>query len=152
MSLITKVLALFEVKANLHRKTATFVVLKTLETTKVALPEELKAFLVKRICRARLDIRLFISLIWLEALLVGLPKDIQIWQLRFQICDLQDQIWKLRFLILPLFKVLCYLQGFCEGTAFGIFVAFMIYSFIKWMALQRQKCSLYYLLYRSKAV
>lgn len=148
---LAKVLNAFEVKSNLNRKVATVLVLKVLEKTKVALPEELKTFLVKRICRARLDIRLFISLIWLETLLVGIPKDVEIWSLKFQIWDLQDQIWKLRFLILPLFKLICYLQGFCEGTCFGILAAFTIYSFIKWMELQRQKCRLYYLLYRCKA-
>lgn len=151
MSLLTKTLTVLEVKASLNRKVATVIVLKALEKTKVSLPEELKSFLVKRICRARLDIRLFISLIWLETLLVGVPKDIEIWSLKFQIWDLQDQLWKLRFLILPLFKLLCYLQGFCEGTAFGLLVAFTAYSFIKWMELQRQKCPLYYLLYRCKA-
>jgi hypothetical protein len=128
---LTKVLNALEMKSNLNRKVATVLVLKVLEKTKVALPKELTTFLVKRICRLRLDIRLFISLIWLEALLVGIPKDIEIWSLKFQIWDLQDQIWTLRFLVLPLFKLICYLQGFCEGTCFGIVVAFTAYTFIK---------------------
>lgn len=148
---LAKVLTIFDAKANFNRKVATVSVLKALESTKIALPEELKTFLVKRICRARLDIRLFLSLIWLEALLVGIPKDIEMWSLKFQIWDLQDQIWQLRFVVLPLFKLLCYLQGFCEGTAFGFLAACTAYSFIKWMELQRQKCSLYYLIYRCKA-
>lgn len=147
---LTKVLRVFEAHSSVRRKVATVLVLKMLNKAKIACPEVVTDFLIKRVCRARLDIRLFISLIWLECLLVGIPKDIEIWKLSFQIWDLRDEIWRLRFLILPIFKFLCYLQGFCEGTCFGLLVAVTLYGFIQWIELQRQKCHLYYLLYRCK--
>ena len=147
---LTKVLEVVAINSKLRRKVATVLVLNVLNKAQVAIPESLKDFLVNRVCQARLDIRLFVSLIWLETTLIGLPKDIQIWKLNFQIWNLQEQIWELRFLVLPIFKLLCYVQGFCEGTAFGVFVAVTVYGFIQWMELQRQKYLLYYLFYRCK--
>lgn len=147
---LEKAIVVLELKAKTTKSLATFLLLKALERAKVSLPESIKTFLIKRILRARLDVRLFLSLVWLEALLIGIPKNLEIWGLRFQVWDLQDQIWRLRYLILPILKLLAYCQGFVEGTAFGFLAALAAYSFLQWMDLQRQKCSIYYLLYRCK--
>jgi len=123
-------------------KFAEAVVLLGLQRTRISISSDTKKALIDRVHRLRLDTKLALTLLWLAVVLIALPPEFEIW-------DLEFQLWVLR-LITPLLQFLSYLQGFAEGTAFGVFVAVTVYGFIQWMELQRQKYLLYYLFYRCK--
>lgn len=129
---------------NFEYKFANYAVQQGLRACHLCIPEEIKAALIVRVHRLRLDTRFILSLMWLTILLVGLPLEFKIW-------DLETQVWILKFLM-PIFKFLAYWRGFLEGTTFGIGVSLLNRKLTDWINLQRQKAQIYYLLYRCKAI
>lgn len=129
---------------NFEYRFANFVVQQGLNASRLCLPETVKASLIDRVHRFRLDACLALNLTWIIVLLVGLPLEFKIW-------DLESQLWILKFFI-PIFKFLAYWRGFMEGTTFGLGIAFCFRKLIDWIDLQKQKAQVYYLLYRCKAI
>ncbi len=130
---------------NFEYRFANFVVQQGLNASRLCLPETVKASLIDRVHRFRLDARLALNITWIVVLLVGLPLEFKIW-------DLESQLWILKFFLVPVFKFLAYWRGFLEGTTFGLGLALINHKLIHWINLQGRKAQIYYLLYRCKAI
>jgi hypothetical protein len=127
------ILALFGIEYFIASGITNLVIKKT----GLAIPENLKLAITDRVHRLRLDIWVFLTLI-------GIPFQFKVW-------DLQIQLWIEKFLN-PIFNLLAFCQGFIEGTAFGLLAAIAFWIAANWMLNQRAKLSIYYLLYRCRAI
>jgi len=112
--------------------------------TRIAMPDDLKEAVIDRVHRLRLDTQLLIKFLWLLTVLVGFP-------LQFKIWDLEFQLW-LERLLNPLFNFLAYCQGMFEGFVLGLLTAIALWVIINWFENQKARLSIYYLLYRCRAI
>jgi hypothetical protein len=115
-----------------------------LKKTNLAINEDLKETITDRVHRLRLDTKLLIQFMWFLTIFIGIPYQFKIW-------DLQIQLWVEKFFN-PIFQFLAFCQGFVEGTAFGLLIAIAFWIAANWMLNQRAKLSIYYLLYRCRAI